>query len=197
LLRTGSKWKISNFIAVMQRTFPIQPPTFISYFRVGRLLYYSLVLFILEAWFYWIKSRAAYVEKSVPWLIFWLICFIFAFVHIFLVIMDGWSRFQNYKRAKDQYYMHGFNKRISDTYMGSLCQRTAAIVAAEELGIGDEVKKYYAVKNVKWYHLVPYFMVKDPVFFLKKKFWSRTFLEKNYKPKFDYRNLHSQFELQP
>jgi hypothetical protein len=181
---------------MMSETFPNQPPPIVSYIRVGKLLYYSLLLFILEAWFYWIKFRAAYMETRLTWIIVWFICFLFAFVHIFLVVMDGWSRFQNYKRAKDQFYIHGFRKRIADTYMGSQCQRKAAIVAAEELGMGDELKEYYFKKNVKWYHLVPYFMIKDPVFFLKKKFWSRTFLEKNYKPRFNYRNLHNQFELQ-
>jgi hypothetical protein len=189
--------KIANFITMMPTTFPIQPPAIVSYLRVGKLLYYSLLLFILEAWFYWTRFKAAYMEISLPWIVFWFICFVFAFVHIFLVVMDGWSRFQNYKRAKDQFYVHGFRKRIADTYMGSQCQRMAAIVAAEELGIGDVLREYYFKRNVKWYHLVPYFMIKDPVFFLKKKFWSRTFLEKNYIPRFDYRNLQSQFELQP
>ncbi len=103
--------------------------------------------------------------------------------------MDGWSRFQNYKRAKDQFYVHGFHRKIADTYIGSKCQRMAAEVAAEELGIGEEVKNYYTAKGVKWFHWIPYFMIKEPLFLFKRKFWSRTFLEKNYIPKFDYRNM--------
>jgi hypothetical protein len=109
--------------------------------------------------------------------------------------MDGWSRFQNYKRAKDQFFVHGFNKRIANTYIGSKCQRIAAIVAAEELGIGHEIKEYYISKNVKWYHFIPYFMTKNPLFFLKNKFWSRTFLEKNYQSKFDYRKYEMKLSL--
>jgi hypothetical protein len=171
-----------------------QPSLMVSYLRVGKLLYYSLFLFILEARFYWTKLGAAYKDLSIAFTIFWLLCFLFAFVHIFLVVMDGWSRFQNYKRAKDQFYIHGFNKRIADTYIGSKCQRMAAIVAAEELGLGDQVKLYYTKKGVKWHHFVPYFMIKDPFFLFNKKFWSRTFLEKNYRPKFDY--SHRQLELQ-
>jgi len=159
---------------------PKQPPIILSYIRVGKLLYYSLLLFILEAWFFWIKLRAAYLEASLPFSVIWLICFLFAFVHIFLVAMDGWSRFQNYKRAKDQFYMHGFNRRIADTYIGSKCQRNAAIVAAEELGIGKTVKDYYVTKGVKWYHFVPYYMVKNPLFFSlvtyfgRDHFWKKT-----------------------
>jgi len=175
---------------------PKQPPMLISYIRVGKLLYYSLLLFILEAWFCWIKLAAAYTESSLVWTVFWLAFFLFAFVHIFLVAMDGWSRFQNYKRAKDQFYMHGFDRRVANTYIVSKCQRMAAIVAAEELGIGEQVKTYYASKGVKWYHFVPYFMVKNPFFFFNKKFWSRSFLEKNYEAKFNYHLLQIALQFQ-
>ncbi len=165
-----------------------------SYLRVGRLLYYSLILFLLEAWFYWVKLMASYEKASTPWIFFWVYCFLFSFVHIFLVLADGWSRFQNYKRAKDQFFIFGFNKKIANTYIGSKCQRMAAEVAAEELGIGSEIKTYYVEKGVKWYHYVPYFMIREPLFMFKKKFWSRTFLEKNYVPKFDYGNLQPVFQ---
>lgn len=175
---------------------PKQPPIIISYLRVGKLLYYSLLLFILEAWFFWKKLQTAYTESTIPVIAFWLICFLFAFSHIFLVAMDGWSRFQNYKRAKDQFYVHGFNKRIANTYIGSKCQRNAAIVAAEELGIGEKVKIYYAAKGVKWHHFIPYHMVKNPLFFFTNKFWSSSFLEKNYTPKFNYNTLQLELQLQ-
>ena len=103
--------------------------------------------------------------------------------------MDGWSRYQNYKRAKDQFFEYGFQPRIANMYMGSKCQRMAAETAAEELGIKDEVVEYYKKIGVKWYHYVPYFMIKDPLFFFRKYFWQRTFLEKNYAPKYNYREL--------
>ena len=170
-----------------------QPSQLTSYIRVGRLLYYSLILFILEAWFYWGKLVNAYYQSSTPWVLFWIWSFMFSFIHIFLVLADGWSRFQNYKRVKDQFFIHGFNKKIANTYIGSKCQRMAAEVAAEELGIVQEVKAYYIQAGVKWYHYVPYFMIKEPLFLIKKKFWSRTFLEKHYNPKFDYNQL--QLEL--
>ena len=64
------------------------------------------------------------------------------------------------------------------------------------MGIGEKVKAYYATKGVKWHHWVPYHMVKDPLFFFSNKFWSRSFLEKNYKSKFDYVNLQLELELQ-
>ncbi len=160
---------------------------------VGRLLYYSLVLFILESLFYWVKLKAAILLDSTWWILFWFAFFMFSFLHIFLVIMDGWSRYQNYKRAKDQFYIYGCTKRICNLYIGSKCQRMAALVAAKELGIENEVKQHYSSKGVKWYHYIPYFMVIDHLFLFKKYFWKRSFMEKNYTSKFDFKKL--QFEL--
>ncbi len=119
--------------------------------------------------------------------------FFFSFIHIFLVIMDGWSRYQNYKRAKDQFYIHGFNNKIALNYIDSKCQRMAAKTAAEELGMKDQIENYYKNSGVKWFHYIPYFMIKEPFFLLKKIFWSRTFLEGHYEPKYDYQAI---FKLQ-
>lgn len=103
--------------------------------------------------------------------------------------MDGWSRFQDYKRVKDLFFIHGFSYRIASLYLNSKCQRSAAIVAAEELGMKNEVIRFFKDYGVKWYHYIPYFMVRDPFFLVKKAFWERTFLEKNYVSKIDYRRL--------
>ena len=169
---------------------PSQPHPAVSYLRVGRLLYWSLILFLLESWFYWGQFQASLQQFSLFWVALWFGCFLFSFVHIFLVIMDGWSRFQNYKRAKDLFFVHGFNSRIADMYIGSKCQRNAAIVAAEELGYKDEIMNYYHSRGIKWFHYLPYFMIHDPLFLFRNYFWERTFLEKVYEPKFDYRSLH-------
>lgn len=174
---------------------PEQPHPILSYLSVGRLLYYSLFLFLLESLFYWIKLKASFSQDAIGSTIFWFVCFLFSFVHIFLVIMDGWSRYQNYKRAKDQFYVYGFTKRISNLYIGSKCQRIAALVAAKELGIEDQVNEYYISKGIKWHHYIPYFIVKDPLFLFKKYFWKRTFLEKSYTSKFDFRALKLQLSL--
>ena len=168
---------------------PKQPSILLSYIRVGRLLYWSLILFVFESWIYGIQLFKALELRDLFLIIFWGIAFLFAFVHIFLVLMDGWSRFQNYKRAKDLFFVHGFNARIAMMYIGSKCQRMAAETAAEELGIKEEVQVFYTKHGVKWFHYIPYFMVKEPLFLFKKRFWSRTFLEKNYTSKFDFHKM--------
>lgn len=80
---------------------PIQPHPAISYLRVGRLLYWALILFVLESLWYGLEVKEALGGSSWFWIGFWLWSFMFSFIHIYLVIMDGWSRYQNYKRAKD------------------------------------------------------------------------------------------------
>ncbi len=169
---------------------PKQPPVFLSYIRVGYLLYLALLLFFIEAWFYGYKLDQALRDESIFIIGFWLWSFMFSFIHIFLVLMDGWSRFQNYKRAKDQFFIYGFQERIALGYIGSKCQRMAAITAAEELGMANELKEFYASCGVKWHHYIPYFMVKEPMFLIKKSFWSRTFLEQKYTAKYNYHELY-------
>ena len=174
---------------------PVQPHPLISYFRVGKLLYYSLALFILESYVYWLFFELNYQNGNVIYAVFWFASFLFAFFHIYLVIMDGWSRHQNYKLAKDQLFLFGFNPRIAKMYKGSYCQRNAVLVAAKELGVESQVKEYYQSIGVKWHHYIPYFMVNDPLFLFRKKFWSRTFLEKHYEPRFDFRKMQLKLAL--
>ncbi len=122
-------------------------------------------------------------------------CLLFAFSHIFLVVLDGWSRFQNYKRIKDYLFMNGFTPKIARLYQTSKCQRNAFLVAARELGMEEQVLVYYRRIGIKSYHFIPYFMIQDPLFLFRRHFWSRTFLEKYYEPKFDYRALSAQINL--
>src|SRR5690606_30784775 len=104
-----------------------------------------------------------------------------------LVGMDAWSRFQNYKRIKDLLFEHGFSTRIAKHYSGSLCQRIAVRTAAKELGMEAPLTQYYKTLGIKWYHIIPYFMIRDPFFMFKHYFWARTFLESYYAAKVDYR----------
>lgn len=169
---------------------PKQPSTWVSYWNVGTLLHCSVALFILETIFYWGKLQDAYNDDTFIFMLFWSSCVLFAFSHIFLVIMDGWSRYQTYKKVKDALYMNGFTPKIAGLYQGSRCQRNAVIVAAKELGMHEEIDKFYRRVGIKWYHFVPDFMVDDPLFIFKRYFWSRTFMEKYYEPKFNFRQMN-------
>jgi len=174
---------------------PKQPKIYVSYWNVGSLLHCSVLLFVLESLFYWSKLKDAYNEDAMGFILFWFGSLLFAFSHIFLVTLDAWSRFQNYKRVKDYFYMHGFTPKVASRYKGSKCQRTAVIVAANELGLQNEVQRYYHRVGVRWFHFVPQFMVNDSLFLFKRYFWSRTFMEKYYAPKFNFKELTSEISV--
>ncbi|WP_031425316.1 hypothetical protein [Flavimarina sp. Hel_I_48] len=176
---------------IQHNALPKQPRRFVSYWNVGKLLYGALVLFIIETFFYYQAFSAALHEDKLPWKLFWSSCLLFSFSHIFLVVMDSWSRFQDYKRIKDYLYLHGFDPRILSPYRGSKCQRMSLITAARELGMEKEVQRYFHKLGIRWFHFIPVFMINDPFFITKKYFWSRTFMEKHYKPKIDYRQLNT------
>lgn len=188
-----SSARVAELFLLFQRMhrplLPKQPPKFISYLRVGKLLYISLGLFALESVFFWKLFQRSLLKGDLLFQIIWMLCFLFSFIHIFLVLMDGWSRYQNYKRVKDQFYIHGFDIRLASNYKGSKCQRMAAIVAASELGMEKEIRGFYMKCGVKSFHFIPYFMIQDPLFLFRKSFWSRTFLEKPYRSKFNYRKI--------
>ncbi len=166
---------------------PKQPNIFVSYWNVNKLLYSALILFVIETVYYYLGFYDAFYEDSILVILFWVWCLLFSFIHIFLVLMDGWSRFQNYKRVKDHLFQHGFTTKIAKHYSGSKCQRMAVVAAAKELGMEESVKEYYYKIGIRWYNFVPHFMIRDPFFMFKKYFWSRTFMEKYYEPKFDYK----------
>ena len=173
---------------------PRQPHMLISYLVAGKLLHVSVIIFILESFIYGILLQNALLKESTIWSILWSICFLFSFAHIFLVMADGWSRFQDYKRAKDQLFMYGFQLRIINQFANSQCQRTACSTAAKDLGFGEEAKEHFYSMGYRWFHLIPDFMMNDPFFFYKRYFWKRTFLEKYYKSRFNFRELSMELQ---
>lgn len=96
---------------------------------------------------------------------------------------DARSRFQNYKKIKDQIYLFGFSERILKPVLKSRCQRDAALIAAKELGHGNKCRRYFKRKGYHWYHLLPDFVFTYPHFFFTRYFWLSTFFVPYYKPR--------------
>ncbi|SHJ17601.1 hypothetical protein SAMN04488096_109144 [Mesonia phycicola] len=174
----------------MQQSLPKQNSLLWSYFKVSKWLLFALFLFILESYLYGIQLKYALLSENKWQILFWLSFFLFSFIHIFLVLMDSWSRFQNYKRIKDQLYYYGFQPKVANNYLVSKCQRHALKIACKELRYQKEHKRFLKLRSVKWYHFIPYFMIEDPLFIMKSHFWNRTFLEKYYAPKFNYIHIY-------
>ncbi|MEM9328802.1 MAG: hypothetical protein AAGA85_24265 [Bacteroidota bacterium] len=174
---------------ITKEALPKQPHPVTSYLASGSLLHATLFLFIAESMVYWYFLAKSIQEQHLLWILFWAWSFMFSFIHIFLVLADGWSRFQNYKRAKDQLFLYGPEPKILRQYVGSKCQRIALQTAAKELALLDDIKTYIKVRGYRWYHYIPDFMIADPLFPFRRYFWRRTFLERHYEPRVDYRKL--------
>jgi hypothetical protein len=127
---------------------------------------------------------------TAEWYIWLAILFVFLQMTI-LAELDGYSRFQNYKQVKDQIFINGFQERILKPLSRSSCQREAAILAGEELGIGPLVKNYYMDKGYRWYHIIPDFVFQYPKFFFSAFFWRTTFFTPYYEPRIDF----SQYDM--
>ncbi|MFI5135955.1 MAG: hypothetical protein ACHQD9_08890, partial [Chitinophagales bacterium] len=111
---------------------------------------------------------------------------VFFFTNSILAELDARSRFQNYKQLKDHLYLNSYSERLLRTMRKSMCQRQAAIVAAEELGMGTACRSYFRSQSYHWYHIVPDFVFERPQFLLSKYFWLSTFFEPTYHPKVDF-----------
>ncbi|NOX47420.1 MAG: hypothetical protein GXO89_10640 [Chlorobi bacterium] len=100
--------------------------------------------------------------------------------------LDVRSGFQNYKQIKDQFIIYGFDERILKPVLKSKCQRDAAIVSAEEVGLKAECDNFFKSFGYKWYHIIPDFVFSHPQFLLSKYFWKTTFFVPKYEPKIDF-----------
>jgi len=99
--------------------------------------------------------------------------------------LDARSRYQSYKRVKDQIFRYGFDPRILKPFLKSRCQRDAAWVAADELGYGTLCRNYYRAQGYRWYHILPDFIFSNPRFLISGRFWQSTFFMKTYRPRFN------------
>ncbi|MCW9094496.1 MAG: hypothetical protein OQJ74_01470 [Ignavibacteriaceae bacterium] len=161
----------------------------IRYFKVGRLLHLvaTLGFSITVISFIKLKNNNLYLDDY-SWFI-WLTISIIFFSMSILAELDGYSRFQNYKQVKDQMFLNGYQERQLKPLLKSNCQREAVLLAANELGYAKEVRFYFHRKGYRWYHIIPDFVIKNPLFFFSAFFWRTTFFTPRYEPKVNYDQL--------
>ena len=160
----------------------------ISYLKVGYLLH---IITLVELFF---SSVLLYFFDIHSWLINdpTLMKIVVLSPIIILPLMaqlDARSRYQNYKLIKDHLYIHGFKTRILKPFLKSSCQRDAAKVAAEELGMLPQCQQYFKSNGYYWYHLVPDIVLQKPSVLLSRNFWISTFFTRTYYSKFNFENV--------
>lgn len=161
----------------------------IRFWKVGKLLHLIACLALIIAVFLFsILMKLDYTEDFNLWF-FELAAFICFFNMCILAELDGYSRFQNYKQLKDQMYLNGYQERQLKPLLKSSCQRQAATLAADELGFGKAVRCYFYSKGYRWYHIIPDFVINNPLFFFTVFFWRTTFFTPYYEPEVNYDQL--------
>lgn len=159
------------------------------YWKVGKLLHFVAILaFSFALYSYSILQDLDFNSEFYLWLT-WLSIFICFFNMSILAELDGYSRFQNYKQIKDQLYLNGYRDRLVRPLSNSSCQRAAVILASDELGFRSQVQTYFYNRGYRWYHVIPDFILKNPLFFFTKYFWRTTFFAPRYQPKIKYEQL--------
>lgn len=161
----------------------------IRYINVGRLLHLIafLDLIVTAVAIYFILTLDSRHDMGL--MITWSVVLIMFGGMSVYAELDGYSRFQDYKRVKDQLYFYGYQDRILRPMSRSRCQRDAGQLACDEFSIGKKSKEYFTDSGYKWYHIIPDFVLEDPGFFFKSYFWHGTFFTPYYEPRVDYAQI--------
>lgn len=166
----------------------IHRPKIISYLKLGYLLHLMTLLEIaLMANLFQLLEIDVWLNEGI---LFFKIPLLVPFaVAPLFPQLDAYSRYQNYKQIKDHLFVHGFEQRIIKPFIKSRCQRDAAMVAAEELGMKKDCRKCFYHHGYRWYHLLPDFLFTQPEILIGKAFWLNTFFARYYKPKYDFKKI--------
>ncbi|MBU1002877.1 MAG: hypothetical protein KKE73_10175 [Proteobacteria bacterium] len=93
-----------------------------------------------------------------------------------IALLDGFSRYREYRRIKHMLSNRGWNRRIFLLVAGSRCQRDAALLAAQETGLGCRARRLFRSMGYRWYHLLPDAVLRNPLAFFHPRFLRNSFL---------------------
>ena len=157
----------------------------IRYLQTGSLLHLMAVFSILMAYVFG-KGFLVLMESdggTGKLILYAYLCTYFITL-IFFSQLDARSRYQNYKMLKDKFYEYGFDPRLLKPFVYSRCQRNAIGVAARELDFENAWRQLIYKLGFRWYHLLPYFIVRKPGILFTKAYWSKTLFVKTYHSKY-------------
>jgi hypothetical protein len=106
------------------------------------------------------------------------------FTLIFFSQLDARSRYQNYKLVKDKFYEYGFDIRLLKPFVYSRCQRDAIAVAVREMHFSKEWRQFTGHLGFRWYHILPYLVVRNPGMLFTRDYWAKTLFVKTYRSKY-------------
>ena len=98
--------------------------------------------------------------------------------------LDARSRYQEYKRVRDQLIRYGPHPRIFRSIAASRCQRDAGLAAAKRLGHEMACRGHFQTMGYRWYHLLPDFVIRHPLYLVSPAFLRATFFLPGYTSRF-------------
>ena len=101
-----------------------------------------------------------------------------------LTQLDARSRYQEFKKLRDQMVLYGPDHRLFRSVCNSRCRRDAALAAARQLGYEIDCRSYFTAAGYRWYHLLPDFISSQPGFLFARAFWRATFFAPSYHARF-------------
>ena len=166
----------------------------VRFFRVGYLLHIMIaceISVLLIIYTYYLKFP---IPGTSSFNITEIIVALYLTSFPLFALLDARSRYQNYKKIRDQFYRYGFRERILTPVLKSRCQRDAALVAASDLGYERQCMQYFHSMGYRWYHLFPDFMTRSPKFLFYPEFWTTTFFVPVHRSDTDHLLLQKRFE---
>ncbi|SMC91707.1 hypothetical protein SAMN02746065_11513 [Desulfocicer vacuolatum DSM 3385] len=156
----------------------------VRFIKTGLLLHMTTLLGLGLLVAFSRTALAAFQQQQ--WLDFLMYALIAGYGAVLPVFaqLDVFSRYQNYKKAKDLFHENGFKPRIANLYAASRCQRDAVKIAAQDLGLLREISSHYEQLGYRWYHILPDFLRSNPQIFLSRRYWQKTLFEKTYTSKY-------------
>ena len=179
--------KISSHIANRQDYTKLQIGSMrlFRFFQTGYLLHLVTVISLFMVfWFGDLLINNITFKTLNLSLVFYGFLWGYFFTLVFFSQLDAFSRYQNYKMAKDKLFEYGFDARLLRPFVYSRCQRDAIAVAARDMNYTGEWEKLNYQLGFRWYHVLPRLVIKRPRILFTIDYWNKTLFVKHYQSKY-------------
>jgi nicotinamidase-related amidase len=106
-------------------------------------------------------------------------------LYLIFTQLDARSRYQEFKKVRDQLIRYGPNRRIFQSIRHSRCQRDAALAAARQVGHHRACRDFFWQAGYRWHHLLPHFLRRQPGYLFSPAFLRTTFFVPAYRSRYE------------
>jgi len=88
-----------------------------------------------------------------------------------LGVLDAKSRYKDFKKIKHFFEQYGVREGYMRNLLGNPCLRGCLIHAGNVTGNGTKVRKFIKENGYTFFHILPDYLIQNPLFFVQKGFW--------------------------